>query len=334
MEPPTTASNITPARLSAGSGHSIVLLDDGQLRAWGDSQPGGGVPVLPATPKAVSVTSGIASRTDWLVTTGTVLLADGTVFAWSRDTPSGDVVTGWGKMRQVLSCGGLGGALSHALADNGRVWRRVTLQPEPGAIDVATLDLARNEESAPCTPLLILGDGSISVVSNSGVTRFTPGLPPMLRARCDDEPQPGLQRYCIGLSQAGHVWTWGTNAHGQLGDGTTVARSTPQRVAALEQVVAVGTVPGQAYALTADGQLFSWGATRWLGRDTTETPASRPGRVDGIPAVREIATGDHVLFRAADGGVWAWGPNARGELGTGDRADRTRPTRVPGVTLN
>ena len=126
----------------------------------------------------------------------------------------------------------------------------------------------------------------------------------------------------------------GTNAHGQLGDGTTVARSVPKVVSGLEQVVAVGTVPGQAYTLTADGQLFSWGAARWLGRDTAVSPANRPGRVDGIPAVRELATGDHVLLRAADGSVWAWGPNARDELATGDRADRLRPTRVPGVTLN
>jgi len=50
----------------------------------------------------------------------------------------------------------------------------------------------------------------------------------------------------------------------------------------------------------------------------------------GRPGVRAVACGaDHALaVLAGEGALWAWGGNARGQLGLGDRASRFVPCRV------
>jgi alpha-tubulin suppressor-like RCC1 family protein len=48
--------------------------------------------------------------------------------------------------------------------------------------------------------------------------------------------------HTVVLKEHGTLWAWGDNSHGQLGDGTTVARSTPVQVTSLSQTLSVFTV--------------------------------------------------------------------------------------------
>ncbi|KAJ1464666.1 hypothetical protein T484DRAFT_1868260 [Baffinella frigidus] len=51
----------------------------------------------------------------------------------------------------------------------------------------------------------------------------------------------------------------------------------------------------------------------------------------GRPGVKAVSCGDnHALATlVADSALWAWGCNARGQLGLGDRISRFVPTRIP-----
>ena len=62
---------------------------------------------------------------------------------------------------------------------------------------------------------------------------------------------------------------WGCNRFGQLGDGTTVSRSSPVMV--LDNVVAVSTGVSHTIALRSDGSLWAWGSNieGQLGNGTT-----------------------------------------------------------------
>ncbi|WP_448576537.1 hypothetical protein [Thermomicrobium sp.] len=61
----------------------------------------------------------------------------------------------------------------------------------------------------------------------------------------------------------------------------------------------------------------------------TASPSSSPTRVD-LPGrvVAVAARGVHTLARTADGTLSAWDWNRFGQLGLGDQADRSTPTRV------
>ena len=63
------------------------------------------------------------------------------------------------------------------------------------------------------------------------------------------------------LSRQGHVYTCGTNAHGQLGHGDTLDRPTPKIVQLLEHlgsVVHIAAGPSYVFAVFKDGTFYSF----------------------------------------------------------------------------
>ncbi len=134
-------------------------------------------------------------------------------------------------------------------------------------------------------------------------------------------------------TRAGTVWTWGWNAMGQLGDGTTTDRHTPAPVPGLSGVVAVSAGAYHTLALRGDGTVWAWGynAVGELG-DGTTVNRLRPVRVPGLTGVVAVSAGGvHSLALRGDGTVWAWGYNGFGELGDGTTVTRLAPVQVPGL---
>ena len=89
-------------------------------------------------------------------------------------------------------------------------------------------------------------------------------------------------------------------------------------------------------ALTAAGSVLAWGQNYdgELGDGTTfESFRRAPSQVVGLSDVAIIAAkGPHSLALRGDGTVWAWGYNAKGELGDGTTVDRSVPVEVIGLT--
>jgi alpha-tubulin suppressor-like RCC1 family protein len=83
------------------------------------------------------------------------------------------------------------------------------------------------------------------------------------------EGAPGIEwlsagsAHSLALSTGGEIFTTGSNDHGQVGDGTTLDRSLPVRMALLESVVdiaaGIGIYHPHSAALTADGRIWTWG---------------------------------------------------------------------------
>ncbi|HEY9053396.1 MAG TPA: hypothetical protein VIO60_01115 [Rectinemataceae bacterium] len=138
----------------------------------------------------------------------------------------------------------------------------------------------------------------------------------------------------LAIASDGSLWAWGANSSGQLGDGTTVDKYTPVRVAGLQGRTAAAIAAGHAHslALLSDGSLLAWGANAsgQLG-DGTTTARKTPVNVGAVrnEALIAIAAGEfHSLALSMDGELRAWGGNAFGQLGNGGTAQSASPVLV------
>lgn len=137
--------------------------------------------------------------------------------------------------------------------------------------------------------------------------------------------------HTLALKNDSTVWAWGNNNAGQLGDGSTDARSTPVQVLGLSSVVAVAVGKFQhSLALKSDGTVWSWGwnESGQLG-DSSNVESHVPLQVRNLTNVTAIGAGYmHSLALKADGTLWAWGDNEFGQIGDSTTIDRWEPVQV------
>jgi hypothetical protein len=110
----------------------------------------------------------------------------------------------------------------------------------------------------PDSTLWCWGAGGRGELGNGGLRDVT--VP--VRAGTPDDHwvtvSAGARTTCALRSDAG-LWCWGDNSFGQLGDGTTTARSVPARIAARSAWLAVATGT-HTCAVRSDHTLWCWGA--------------------------------------------------------------------------
>jgi alpha-tubulin suppressor-like RCC1 family protein/PKD repeat protein len=142
------------------------------------------------------------------------------------------------------------------------------------------------------------------------------------------------QNITIYMDADGAAWATGQNNAGQIGDGTTVNRLAPVRVAGLAGVSSVAAGWAHSIALLGDGTVRAWGQNTYgqVG-DGTVLQRNTPVLVPGLAGVTAVAGGNyHSVALRDDGTVWAWGRNNYGQLGDGTTTDRRTPVQVQGLS--
>jgi alpha-tubulin suppressor-like RCC1 family protein len=128
--------------------------------------------------------------------------------------------------------------------------------------------------------------------------------------------------YSLGIKADGTLWAWGYNANGRLGIGSYGSPITPTQVSPGTIWVAVTAGNGHSLGIKADGTLYAWGYNNagQLGLGPPDSsPHSTPVQVGTDNKWVAVAAGYfHSLGIKADGSLWAWGGNDRGQLGLGD----------------
>ena len=116
------------------------------------------------------------------------------------------------------------------------------------------------------------------------------------------------------------LFAWGLNTVGQLGDGTTVNKSSPVQVGVNTVNVyswkAISAGWSHTAAIKSDGSLWAWGLNLYgqLG-DGTTLNKSLPVQI-GISSWNSVsAGGNHTSAIRTDGGLFTWGANGTGQLG-------------------
>jgi Regulator of chromosome condensation (RCC1) repeat/IPT/TIG domain len=269
--------------VAAGGAHSLALLSDGTVAAWGANgygQLGIGTTSGPetcsrfpfeeacsTTPVAVGGLSGVvaisaASRHSL------ALLSNGTVMAWGANE-SGEVGDGTNEDKDVpVAVKGLSGvvAISAGYEHNLALLSSGTV-----------VAWGRNFAGQLGNGTTTNSNVPVPVSSLSGVTAIAAG---------------GF--HSVALLGDGTVRTWGGNGNGQLGDGAVAVNSSvPVTVTGLSEVTAIAAGLAHSLALKADGSAVAWG---WndngqLGNGSIGEAQPTPVAVTGLAGATIISGG-------------------------------------------
>lgn len=142
-------------------------------------------------------------------------------------------------------------------------------------------------------------------------------------------------RHSMALDSQGRVYSWGRNADGALGDGSTTNRTTPVRVAGLLANQRVSKISaggnffnasdfrGNSAALGENGRVYTWGSGVGgrLGNGTTTARQTTPVLVAGLIAnlrVTDLSVGSgHTVVLTDAGRIFSWGNRREGNMGNG-----------------
>ncbi|BDR53975.1 hypothetical protein KIMH_00860 [Bombiscardovia apis] len=150
--------------------------------------------------------------------------------------------------------------------------------------------------------------------------------------------------YAMALDSAGHVWTWGSNQNGELGNGSQPSqpiaggRNDPTDITGQgglpAGIVQISGAAGSPLALDSAGHVWTWGVGTLRNMQDAGIPVSlKPVPVDLcalglLPAsIAQVSTGDIALDR--NGHVWTWGDNSNGQLGNGTVSPSVAPWARP-----
>ncbi|MFN1215998.1 T9SS type A sorting domain-containing protein [Chryseobacterium kwangjuense] len=138
--------------------------------------------------------------------------------------------------------------------------------------------------------------------------------------------------HTLGLKNNGTLWSWGNNAVGQLGIGSSVSKfSTPQQVGTESNWKTVSAKGFHSLALKSDGSLWGWGMNEHgeLG-DGTAVQRNSPVQIGNSYDWKSITTTTRYRSFAIknDGSLWGWGQNENGELGDGTTIQRNSPVQI------
>jgi alpha-tubulin suppressor-like RCC1 family protein len=304
----TFAGGTNWKQVACGQSHTAAIKTDGTLWTWGlnsSGQLGDNTVISRSTP----VTT-FAGGTNWKqVACGSnhtaVIKTDGTLWTWGtnsqgqlgdntvtqRNTPV-TTFAGGNNWKQVAG----GQFFTAAIKTDGTLW---------------TWGSGGNGQ---------LGDNT-SINRSTPVTTFVGGSN-WKQVTCGST-------HTAAIKTDGTLWTWGANSAGQLGDNTSINRSTPVTTfVGGSNWKQVSGGAGYTAAVKTDGTLWTWGinTSATLGDNTLTSRSTPVTTFAGGTNWKQVECGNtHTAAIKTDGTLWTWGFNNSGQLGDNTIITRSTP---------
>ena len=304
----TPTSRVRFAQVSAGQSHSLAVGSDGNLYAWGnneDGQLGDGTttnrtaPIMVAAPAGVKFVQTAAGGSHSMA-----LDRDGNIWTWgnSEDGQLGRTPTGNNPSDKP------------GRAKPFKYVNMTFIAVSAGADHGMAIDRDGNIWTWGYNQYQQLGfyTASGSARMPSGV-----GVPEAAFASVS-----AGARHSIGLDVNGTAWTWGGSDYdGRSSDDdlTGHAGFRPAPVNTTLRFTAVSAGTDHSLGVARGGTVYTWGHNEngQLGRTPTNAErAGRPGLVPGPSGTTGVSAGHTHSTALTGSGIWAWGGNQYGQLGT------------------
>jgi alpha-tubulin suppressor-like RCC1 family protein len=298
--------------VAAGARHSLALIANGDVDAWGSNvngQLGNGTNNTASTPAEVPGLTGAkaiaAGEADSFALTGS-----GTVDAWGNNE-SGQL--GDGTLEERLSPVAVKGLTGVTAIAAGKEYALALLSN--GTVKA----WGANEDGQ-------LGNGSFK---SSSAPVAVKGLTKVIAIAAGED-------FSMALLSNGTVMAWGNNFYSQLGNPAVEEHSdVPVEVVGLSGVTSIAAGSTHALALLSGGTVMAWGEDKFgeIGNGTMKSEVEPPVAVTGLEGVTAIAAGSQFSVAVAGGGkVMTWGIDNWGQLGDGKvGATSTVPVEVAGI---
>ena len=302
----------TPIQVSASISHSIALMSDNTLWAWGsnyDYQLGDGTSTRRLKP--IKVMEDVIQTCAGDVFT-CAIKSDGSLWKWGNKVKT---------QQKIIDNATFVASANQVVKKDGTLYNHVTNE--------AILDNVV-EYAVDSHYLAVKKDGSLWVWGQNKYGQLGDGTTTDKSTPfkiMDNVSQVAVGwRHSLAVKTDGSLWAWGENRIGQLGDGTTTDRLKPIKI--MDNVIYVEANRFSSFVIKTDSSLWAWGSnTDGLLGDGTTTKRLRPVKI--MDDVVKVATGwTHTLAIKADGSLWAWGGNDGGELGDGTTKDKTKPVCI------
>jgi alpha-tubulin suppressor-like RCC1 family protein len=128
------------------------------------------------------------------------------------------------------------------------------------------------------------------------------------------------------------LWTWGSNANGQLGNNLSDNTSSPaQTVCGGTDWKQVSCGYTRTSAIKLNGELWSWGLNDYgqLGDGTITMRSSPVQTIAGGADWKQVSCSSFSTAAIkTDGTLWLWGRNSNGQLGINSTSSRSSPVQT------
>lgn len=300
--------------ITAGSYHTCALLEDGQVRCWGDNwagQVGDGTNVAHNTPvtitglplDAVDITAGDSHTC--------AVLINGRAMCWGANS-FGQVGKGTSAMHMQA---GVPVGMTSGIHEIAAGLLHTCVLTDEGAVKC----WGQNDFGQ-------LGDGTMTdhltpvdvVGLQSGVTAIS----------------AGYFHTCALVDHTARCW--GYNRDGQLGDSTRETRLTPVRVQGINYNPTTIATGAEHTCVTVDGQVMCWGNNDagQLGNESfsTKDEPVLVHNLGGLWMEKVVAGEDHTCAYSSQGALKCWGYNFYGQLGNVNADRWNKPSTVEGIS--
>ena len=304
---PAKVSGINTATQLAASYHTCAILSDNTTQCWGrgdSGQLGDNNSTGSRTPVVVSGL-GPAKSIDVSIQNSCAVLTDNTTMCWGNNYYGSYFGSTPSSVAGITSAQAVATGASHTCV----LLNDQTVQCWGSNYEG---QLGNGTTNVSSTPVTVSGISTATAIAVSG----------------------SYFGHSCALLSDNTIKCWGYNLQGQLGDGTTVDKSTPVTVSGISTATSVsvggGSEEGHSCALLSNNSVKCWGNNDYgqLG-DGTTTDRSTPVLVSGISTAIAISAGfRHTCALLSDSTVQCWGYNNQGQLGDRTKASSLTPVNV------